>query len=56
MSPGSTLYIGATEMNNGVTECIGQDALHPGGQLTVSYNGSVAEASINHGRFGRLMT
>ena len=44
MSPGSTLYIGATELNNGVTEYIGQDALHPGGQLTVTYDGSIGEA------------
>jgi hypothetical protein len=44
MIPGTTLYVGATETNNGITERIGQEALHPGGQLTVSYNGSVAEA------------
>lgn len=44
MTPGSTLYIGATEYNNGVTGRISQEALHSGGQLTVSYNGSVAEA------------
>lgn len=44
MLPGSTLYVGATEANNGVTACIGQEALHPGSQITVSYNGSVAEA------------
>lgn len=44
MMPGSTAFVGATEYNNGVTGSIGQEALHPGGQLTVSYNGSVAEA------------
>jgi hypothetical protein len=44
MLPGTTLYIGATDSNNGITEKISQGALHPGGQLTVSYNGSVAEA------------
>lgn len=44
MTDGPTLYVGATELNNGVTALVGQQSLHPGGQLTVSYNGSVAEA------------
>lgn len=44
MSAGDTLYIGATEYGNGVTGRIGQEALHAGGLITVSYNGSVAEA------------
>jgi hypothetical protein len=44
MTPGETLYIGATETRNGVTCRIGQQPQHPGGQITVSYNGSVAEA------------
>lgn len=44
MTAGTTLYVGATESNNGITARIGQNALHPGGQFTVSYNGSVAEA------------
>jgi hypothetical protein len=44
MLPGTTLYIGATDSNNGITEKIGQGALHPGGQLTVSYDGSIGEA------------
>lgn len=44
MVPGNTQYVGATETNNGITARIGQDALHPGGQLTVSYDGSIGEA------------
>lgn len=44
MLPGSTPYIGASDATNGVTAHIGQDPIHAGGTITVSYNGSVAEA------------
>lgn len=44
MLPGSLPYIGASDTNNGQTACIGQHAIHKGGTISVSYNGSVAEA------------
>lgn len=43
-SPGTTFCIGATERDNSVAQCVGRDALHPGGQLAVSHSASVAEA------------
>jgi hypothetical protein len=44
MQEGATVFIGATDKNNGITSMVGQQALHPGNTITVSYNGSVAEA------------
>ncbi|WP_202629753.1 restriction endonuclease subunit S [Cronobacter dublinensis] len=44
MTQGETPYVGASDSNNGITRLIGQEALHQGGTITVSYNGSVAEA------------
>ena len=44
MLPGATAFVGATDSNNGITMRIEQDPLHPAGVITVSYNGSVAEA------------
>ena len=44
MLPGSTPYIGASDTLNGMTARIGQRAIHSGGTISVSYNGSVAEA------------
>ena len=44
MTPGSTPFIGAININNGVSHLISQPPLHTGNTLTVSYNGSVAEA------------
>lgn len=44
MKPGATPYIGATESRNGVTAYINQPAIHNGNAITVSYNGSIAEA------------
>lgn len=41
---GDTPYIGAIDKNNGVSAYIGQSAIHDGNTITVSYNGSVAEA------------
>ena len=44
MLPGTMPYIGASDTSNGVTAHIGQDSIHKGGTISVSYNGSVAEA------------
>ena len=44
MRPGTTPYIGATDSCNGVTSVIGQRPIHEGNTISVSYNGSVAEA------------
>jgi 16S rRNA G966 N2-methylase RsmD len=41
---GDTPYIGAIDSNNGVSSYIGQPPIHEGGTISVSYNGSVAEA------------
>ncbi|MGK4333570.1 restriction endonuclease subunit S [Lonsdalea quercina] len=44
MIMGRTPYVGASDSNNGVTARIGQAPIHDGGTISVSYNGSVAEA------------
>lgn len=44
MLTGTTPYVGASDSANGVTAKIGQKAIHEGGTISVSYNGSVAEA------------
>jgi type I restriction enzyme M protein len=44
MLPGDTPYVGASDAANGVTAFIGQAPIHKGGTISVSYNGSVAEA------------
>ena len=44
MRPGCVPYVGASDRNNGVTAQIGQRPIHPGGTISISYNGSVAEA------------
>ena len=41
---GSTPYIGAIDSNNGIANYIGQDAIHDGNTISLSYNGSVGEA------------
>lgn len=41
---GSTPYIGAIDSNNGIANYIGQDAIHEGNTISLSYNGSVGEA------------
>lgn len=41
---GSTPYIGAIDSNNGMANYIGQDAIHAGNTISLSYNGSVGEA------------
>jgi hypothetical protein len=44
MRHGSTAYIGASASNNGVTAWIDEEPDYPGGQITLSNNGSVGEA------------
>lgn len=44
MIGGNTPFVGAIDSNNGVSNYIGQKALHSAGTITVNYNGSVAEA------------
>lgn len=44
MTFGSTPFISATDANNGVRETISLPPSHSGNLITVSYNGSVAEA------------
>lgn len=45
MTDGETPFIGASAKNNGYTNKIGNlENHHPGGIITVSYNGSIAEA------------
>lgn len=41
---GLTPYIGAIDSNNGVANYIGQEAIHEGNTISLSYNGSVGEA------------
>ena len=41
---GSTPYIGAIDSNNGIANYIGQDAIHDGNTISLSYNGSVGDA------------
>ena len=45
MIDGNINYIGATDSNNGITAKISNDKyIHPANTITVSYNGSIAEA------------
>lgn len=44
MLPGETPYVGASDSSNGITARIGQKPIHQAGTISVSYNGSVAEA------------
>ena len=44
MISGVTPFIGSTDSGNGVTAAIGQDPIHKGNTISISYNGSVAEA------------
>ena len=41
---GENLYIGAIDSNNGVANHIGQEPIHLGNTISLSYNGSVGEA------------
>jgi hypothetical protein len=44
MKPGYTPFISATDSNNGVRQRVSAPPMHPANVITVSYNGSVAEA------------
>lgn len=44
MLVGKTPYVGASDANNGITAMVGQRPIHSGGTISLSYNGSVAEA------------
>ncbi|MHA6530143.1 restriction endonuclease subunit S [Paenibacillus sp. BAC0078] len=45
MTVGTTPFVGAVSVNNGLTRRIGQDPIHPGNTITVNYNGAgVADA------------
>lgn len=41
---GSVPYIGAIDSNNGIANYIGQEPIHEGNTISLSYNGSVGEA------------
>ncbi|MBQ5933295.1 MAG: restriction endonuclease subunit S [Lachnospiraceae bacterium] len=41
---GENIYIGAIDSNNGVANHIGQQPIHEGNTISLSYNGSVGEA------------
>lgn len=41
---GCTPYIGAIDSNNGIANYIGQNPIHKGNTISLSYNGSVGEA------------
>ena len=41
---GDTIFIGATALNNGITAYIGQEAIHEGNTISLTYNGSIGEA------------
>jgi len=44
MIQGNTPFIGSTDSNNGLTNRVGQDAIHDGNVISINYNGSVGEA------------
>lgn len=44
MTAGNIPFIGSTDSKNGITAMIGQAPIHKGNTISVSYNGSVAEA------------
>jgi hypothetical protein len=44
MLQGTLPYIGASDASNGVTARVGQKAIYQGNTITVSYDGSIAEA------------
>jgi hypothetical protein len=44
MLPGEYPYVGASDTSNGVTARIGQAPIHEGGTISVTYDGSIAEA------------
>ncbi|MFA0196236.1 restriction endonuclease subunit S, partial [Vibrio artabrorum] len=44
MTEGNTPFIGSTDSNNGLTNFVGQEAIHKGNVISLNYNGSVGEA------------
>lgn len=44
MRPGETPFVGSTELDNGVTAYIDEEPIHQKNTISVTYNGSVAEA------------
>lgn len=44
MAPGNTPFVSATDANNGVRQRVSAPPMHPANVISVSYNGSVAEA------------
>jgi len=49
---GDIPYVGASQFNNGVTDYIGNnERIHPGGVLTVCYNGPVGTTFYQHNDF-----
>ena len=44
MLVGNTPFIGSTDSNNGLTNRVGQPAIHNGNVITINYNGSVGES------------
>lgn len=44
MQAGDTPFIGSSEQDNGITSHINKKAIHKGNTISVTYNGSVAEA------------
>ena len=51
MIAGNIPYVGASDMGNGITARVGQAPIHDGGTISVSYNGSVAEAFFQPDQF-----
>ena len=50
--PGDIPYVGASQFNNGITHYIGNDEhVHPGGALTVCYNGPVGTTFLQNESF-----
>ena len=41
---GTLPYVGAIDSNNGISNYIGQNAIHTGGTISLSYDGSIGEA------------
>lgn len=51
MTEGSTPFIGSTDSNNGLTNFVGQEAIHKGNVISLNYNGSVGEAFYQPNEF-----
>jgi len=51
MTEGNTPFIGSTDSNNGLTNLVGQEAIHKGNVISLNYNGSVGEAFYQPNEF-----